>query len=84
MPGPNTGLCASQPNSSTKECEKYRHSENTCRDPCQVQDDYATTVLHSPQRENMLNCLAEYAKQDKNMSHFIRRKKTLKNLKSTQ
>jgi len=34
------------------------------------------TVLPSPQRQNMPNCVSEYAKQDKNMPNFFRNEKT--------
>jgi len=34
-------------------------------------------VLPSPQRQNMPNCVSEYAKQDKNMPNVFRNKKTI-------
>jgi len=33
-------------------------------------------VLPSPQRQNMANCVSEYAKQDKNMPNSFHNKKT--------
>jgi len=35
-------------------------------------------VLPSPQRQNIPNCVSEYAKQDKNMPNFFRNKNTWK------
>ena len=32
------------PNSSIEECDKYRHSKNTCPDLCHVKKDYATKI----------------------------------------
>jgi len=36
-------------------------------------------VLPSPQRQNMPNCVSEYAKQDKNIPHLFSCKKHLEN-----
>ena len=47
IPGTNTWLCATLPNSSIEECEKDRHSKTTCPALCYVQKDYAKET--SPQ-----------------------------------